>query len=38
MEPQVLPQDHVAKVKPFWEMVPQEDRLNLLSIPLSDHS
>ena len=36
MESQVLPQDRVAKVKPFWESVPKEDRLDLLSIPLSE--
>ena len=35
-EPQVLPQDRVAKVKPFWVTVPQEERLKLLSIPLSE--
>ena len=26
----------MAWVKPFWEPVPQEDRLDLLSIPLSE--
>ena len=36
VEPQVLPQDRVAKVKPFWETVPQENRLDLLSIPLDE--
>ena len=36
MEPQVLPQERIAKVRPFWETVPQEERLNLLSIPLSE--
>ncbi len=36
MEPQGLPQDRVAKVKPFWASVSQDDRLKLLSIPLSE--
>ena len=35
MGPQGLPQDRVAKVKPFWASVSQDDRLKLLSIPLS---
>ena len=26
----------MAKVKPFWETVPQEDRLDLVSIPLNE--
>ena len=32
----MLAQDRVAKVKPFWESVPQEERLDLLSIPLNE--
>ena len=29
-------QDRLAKVKPFWESLPQEEQLGLLSIPLSE--
>ena len=36
MEPQELPQERIAKVKPFWELVPQGERQKLLSIPLSE--
>lgn len=36
MQPQVLLREHVAKVKPFGKTVPKEDRLDLLSIPLSE--
>ena len=36
VEPQGLPWDRVAKVKPFWESVPQQERLDLLSIPLNE--
>ena len=35
MEPQLL-WERMAKVKPFWESVPQEDRLDLVSIPLTE--
>ena len=36
METQVLPQERIAKVKPFWGTVAQEERLKLLSILLSE--
>ena len=32
----MLLRDRVAKVKPFWHSVPQEERLKLLSIPSSE--
>ena len=32
----MLPQERIAKVKPFWATVPQEECLKLLSIPVSE--
>ena len=30
------PKQRVAKVKPFWENLSQEDHLDLLSIPMNE--
>eukprot|EP01025_Chloroclados_australasicus_P029639 TRINITY_DN2962_c0_g1_i4.p1 TRINITY_DN2962_c0_g1~~TRINITY_DN2962_c0_g1_i4.p1 ORF type:complete len:1444 (-),score=216.55 TRINITY_DN2962_c0_g1_i4:2834-7165(-) len=33
---QVLPQDRVAKVKPYWNQLEQQQRMELLAIPVSE--